>query len=170
MLPVLESILIDRSNEARLWVIPLEGTHENMQTLLSDVQIFLEEWTSHGRSIQSSAALYSNRFLLIAGEIPGGTISGCGIDNLINSVEKISENHHCRILPAMFIYYRTEHGEIAFASRSHFRTMVANKEVSAETNVFNPGIYTLNALRAGEFERPLSSSIYARIIRIPTTA
>ena len=170
MHPSCETILPDRSDQARLWVIPLEGTHTDLQNLFAQVQLFLEKWTSHGRTIQSSAALYSDRFLLIAGEIAGGTISGCGIDALMNAVEEISKNHHCRILSSMFIYYRAEHGGIDFASRSQFRKMMAQDLVSPETNVFNPGIHTLNVLRAGEFELPLYNSVYARIFRIPATA
>ena len=165
-----ETILPDRSNQARLWVIPVEGTHTDLQNLLAQVQLFLEEWTSHGRSIESSATLYSNRFLLIAGEIAGGTISGCGIDALINAVEEFSENYHCRILSSMLIYYRAEHGRIDFASRSQFRKLIAQDLISPETSTFNPGIHTLNALREGEFELPLCDSVYARIFRIPATA
>ncbi len=165
-----ETILPDRSNQARLWVIPLEGTHTDLQNLLAQVQLFLEGWTSHSRAIQSSAVLHSNRFLLIAGEITGGTISGCGIDSLMNAVKEISGNHHCRVLSSMFIYYRAEHGGIDFASRSQFRKMMAQDLIPPETSVFNPGIYTLNALRAGEFELPLCNSVYARIFRISTTA
>ncbi len=165
-----ETILPDRTDQARLWVIPLEGTQPDLQNLLAQVQLFLEEWTSHGRAIESSATLYSNRFLLIAGEIAGGTISGCGIDALMNSVEEISENHHCRILSSMFIYYRSEHGGVDFASRSQFRKLIAQDLISPETSVFNPGIHTLIALRAGEFELPLCNSVYARIFRIPATA
>lgn len=165
-----ETILSDRSDQARLWVIPLEGTHTDLQNLFAQVQLFLEEWTSHGRVIQSSAVLYSDRFLLIAGEIAGGTISGCGIDALMNAVEEISGNHHCRVLSPMFIYYRAEHGGIDFASRSQFQKMMSQDLVSPKTSVFNPGIHTLNALRAGEFELPLCNSVYARIFRIPTTA
>ncbi len=165
-----ETILPDRSDQARLWAIPLEGTHTDLQNLLTQVQLFLEEWTSHGHTIQSSAALHSNRFLLIAGEIAGGTISGCGIDSLMNAVEEISENHHCRVLSSMFIYYRAEHGRVDFASRSQFRKMMAQDLISPETSIFNPGIHTLSTLRAGEFELPLCNSVYARIFRIPATA
>lgn len=164
-----ESILPDRSDQAQLWVIPLEGTHTDLQNLLAQVQLFLEEWTSHGRSIESSTTLYLNRFLLIAGEIASGTISGCGIDALINAVEEFSKNHNCRILSSMLIYYRAEHGGIDFTSRSQFRTMIAQDLISPKTSIFNPGIHTLNALREGDFELPLCDSVYARIFRIPAT-
>ncbi|MXZ18391.1 MAG: hypothetical protein F4069_09905 [Rhodothermaceae bacterium] len=165
-----ETILPDRTDQARLWVIPLEGTQPDLQNLLAQVQLFLEEWTSHGRAIESSATLDSNRFLLIAGEIAGGTISGCGIDALMNAVEEISEHHHCRILSSMFIYYRSEHGGVDFSSRSQFRKLIAQNLIFPETSIFNPGIHTLNALRGGEFELPLCDSVYARIFRIPATA
>ncbi len=162
-----KNLFADRSDQARLWVIPLDGTRTDLQNLFAQVQHFLEGWTSHGRAVQSSATLNANRFLLVAGEIAGGTISGCGIDSLMNAVEEIAKNHRCHILSSMFIYYQTAHGGIEYASRGKFRKMIAQDLVSPETNVFNPGIHTLGTLRAGEFERPLADSVYARMFRIP---
>lgn len=165
-----DTLLPALSDQARLWVIPLQGTPEAMLNLYTQTQRFLEGWTSHGRAIQSSVTLNSNRFLLIGGEIAGCTISGCGIDTLMNALEELSEHHQCCILPSMSVYYRSEDGTVEYSSRSQFQEMITQGLVSAETSVFNLGIYTLDALRAGKFELPLSDSIYARIFQVPVPA
>ena len=164
-----EMIFPSLSNEAHLWIIALDGKHTDIRDLLTQTQLFLEQWTSHGRPIRSEAMLKSNRFLLVAGEIPGSTISGCGVDALMHAVEEISAKKNCRILSPMLVFYRTEHGTVDYVSRNQAREMIHQGLISLETIVFNPGIYTLCALRTGEFEMPLSDSVYARIFRIPTT-
>jgi len=157
-------------DEARLWIIALEGAPEDLQSLLLEIQRFLEQWTSHNRPIRSAAMLKSNRFLLISGEIPGGAISGCGIDALMHSVEEISTDKNCRVLSPMLMYYRTKDGSVDFAPRNEFCKMVTQGLVSPETQVFNPGIHTLKELREGNFDLPLSRSVYARIFPIQATA
>ncbi len=164
-----EVIFPDLSDDAHLWVIALDGKQADLRKLLLQTQLFLEQWTSHGRPIQGAAMIKSDRFLLVAGEIPGGTISGCGIDALMHAVEEISANKDCPILSSMLIFYRTEHGAIHFASRSQFREQIRQGLITPATHVFNLGTCTLGALRTGEFERPLCDSVYARLFRIPAT-
>ncbi|MCY4159338.1 MAG: hypothetical protein OXE92_03330 [Bacteroidetes bacterium] len=162
-----ETIFPDLPDEARLWIVALDGAREDLWDLLSETQLFLEQWTSHGRSIQSEIALKSNRFLLIAGIIPGGTISGCGIDALMRAIDEIAVNRNCSVLSSMLIYYRMADGTVDFAPRSQFRNLVNQGLISPETPVFNPGIYTLNELRMGNFELPLVNSVYARVFQLP---
>lgn len=167
MQPTKEPIFAEElSDEARLWVLPLEGTPVALQNLWTQIQLFLQQWTSHGRAIECASQLVSHRFLLIAGEIPGGTVSGCGIDALMHAVEENSVKHNCRVLSSLLIYHRSAQGTIEFHPRGRFRGMIAEGLISGHTPVFNPGLHTLRALRAGEFELPLQDSVYARIFQL----
>lgn len=163
-------ILHHLSNEARLWVIALDGDETGLQGLLTRTRQFIEQWVSHSRPVQGAAVLEANRFLLVAGEVAGGAISGCGIDALMHAIKEASTTEHCRLLSSMLIYYRSESGQVDYVSRGNFRKMVSEGLISSTTKVFNPGIYTLGALRAKEFELPLADSVYSRMYRTPVTA
>lgn len=170
MSPASDHILHHLSNEARLWVIALDGDESRLHSVLARTRQFIEQWVSHGRPVQGAAMLEANRFLLVAGEVADGTISGCGIDALMHAIKEASAIEHCRLLSSMLIYYRSESGQVNYISRANFRKMVSEGLISSTTKVFNPGIYTLGALRAKEFELPLADSVYGRMYRTPMTA
>ncbi len=163
------SLFSGLSDGARLWIFGLQGAPADLQKLLIQTQLFLKQWTSHGRSIQGQAVLMLDRFLFISGEIANGTISGCGIDTLMHALEDASINLDCPLLSPMLVYYRTENGTIESASRSQFRKIVHQGLIRPDTKVFNLGIHTLHALRTGEFEVSFSESVFARIFQSPAT-
>ena len=170
MSPASDHILYHLSDEARLWVIALDGDETGLQGLLTRTQQFIEQWVSHGRPVQGAAVLEANRFLLVAGEVADGTISGCGIDALMRAVKEASTIENCRLLSSMLIYYRSESDQVTYVSRGNFRKMISEGLISFTTKVFNPGIHTLGRLRAKEFELPLAESVYSRLYRTPVTA
>ena len=75
MYPASDHILHHLSDEARLWVIALDGDESGLQGLLARTRQFIEQWVSHGRPVQGAAMLGANRFLLVAGEVADGAIS-----------------------------------------------------------------------------------------------
>jgi len=156
----------DLSQEAQIWITSVDGPAEDLNKILNQIQVYLPKWTSHGRSVLSSAMVHTNRFLIVAGEIPDSNVSGCGIDSLIHEIESIVQSHQSKILSPMLIYYRTLSGEVEFVTRNQFRDMLSQEVTSQKTQVFNPGIHTLAQLRGGEFERPLSESVYAQMFRV----
>jgi len=88
----------DLSQEAQIWITSVDGPAEDLNKILNQIQVYLPKWTSHGRSVLSSAMVH--------------------------------------------------------------------EVTSQKTQVFNPGIHTLAQLRGGEFERPLSESVYAQMFRV----
>ncbi len=163
------SLFPNLSDGARLWIFVLKGAPADLKKLLTHTRSFLTEWTSHGRSIQSQAVLVADQFLFVCGEIANGTISGCGIDALMNALEESSVALNCHQLSPMLMYFRSKNGTVASASRSQFREMLNQGLIHPDTKIFNLGIHTLHALRTGEFERPFSESVFAKIFRSPTT-
>jgi len=155
------------SNQAQLWITALDGSPDEFGKILDHTQKYLPTWTSHGRLIHSSAILYANRFLMVAGEIPNSHVSGCAIDALVHEIALIVESRHCKILPSMLIFYREPSGSVNFASRSQFQEKLSQGLIPLETQVFNLGIPTLNELYNGEFERNFADSVYTQIFQIP---
>jgi hypothetical protein len=169
MSPASDHILHHLSDDASLWIIALDGDETGLRDLLTRTQEFIEQWVSHSRPVQGAAVLEANRFLLVAGEVAGGAISGCGIDALMRAIKEAATIENCRLLSPMLIYYRSESGQVNYASRGNFRKMVSEGLIRPSTKVFNPGIHTLGTLRAKEFELPLADSVYGRMYRTPVT-
>ncbi len=155
------------SKQAQVWITALDGSPDAFNLILDQTNKFLHQWTSHGRSIHCAATLHSNRFLMVAGEIPQGHVSGCAIDALVHEIGLIVEDRQCTILSPMFMFYRESTGFVNYASRSQFREKLSQGLITPDTQVFNLGIPTLDHLSSGEFERSFADSVYTQIFQTP---
>ncbi len=162
----------DFPDEARLWIYTAEQnlTPDEATRAAEAFQGFLRQWQSHGRPVRGQAVILENRFLLLAAHIPGGTISGCGIDASVHAVEALSQHLGIHWLTGMQVSYRDADGHIRMASRPAFRGLVQSGTVTADTLVFDTALTTLGQLRQLGFERPAHASWHARLFRIPQPA
>ena len=78
------------SDEARCWIYIAERrlTEAEQTTLLEALQPFFAGWASHGRPVKGTATVLEDRFLVVAGAIAGGEISGCGIDASVHAAQE----------------------------------------------------------------------------------
>ncbi len=159
------------SDDARLWIYPAERPlSPSEQTELRDVlDRFCMGWASHGRPVRGAAEVLYDRFLVIAAEIPGGDISGCGIDASSEIVRKTGQGLGIEWLSSLVVFYRDGDGVRALP-RPAFRGLVRDGSVSGRTPVFDLGIGTLGELRAGRFERPASETWHARVFGLQEAA
>lgn len=162
----------DFPDAARLWVYTAERdlTPHEAEEATTYYDAFLTQWQSHGRPVRGQTALLENRFLLLAAYIPGGDISGCGIDASVHAVETLGNHLGVHWTTGMQIAYRGPDGQVQLASRPAFRALVAAGDVTADTPVFDTALTTLGALRQSGFERPAHAAWHARLFRIPQPA
>ena len=158
-------ILTGLPDTARVWIYAADRdleTHEQdrLNGILSD---FCSAWSSHGRKVESSSAIVAGRFAVIAGMIPGGDVSGCGIDASVHALDHAAAELGLTWLPSIWIHYRTASGEVRSCTRAQFREYVRSGEAGAETTVFDLNIQTLGELRQGAFERPARETWHARV-------
>ncbi|MDZ4701202.1 MAG: hypothetical protein SH809_15940, partial [Rhodothermales bacterium] len=78
---------------SRLWIYALDRplTDAESATLSDRVDAFIRNWNSHGRPVNAGYEFRHNQFVLIAGVIPGGNISGCGIDASVHALAVCGE-------------------------------------------------------------------------------
>ena len=158
------------SDHARVWVYPVdtELASEDASKVETSLRQFIHNWHSHGRKVQADATILFDRFIVIGAEIPEAEISGCGIDASVHAVESIGSQSGFSILTGLTIFFRNEQNLIQHASRSEFRTLVRNGEISGNTLVLDPSITQISQLRGGGFELPARASWHATVFRIPT--
>lgn len=151
-------------DEARLWIYaadrPLDT--DEQQALERSIDSFIDDWTTHGRSVQGAAAVVEDLFLLLAATVEDGDISGCGIDASTRAIEEAAQQIGFTWLPSLQILYRDPEGVVRSCTRRTFKELAKRGEVTAQTPVFNTNLTTVGELRAGRFERPAGQSWHAR--------
>lgn len=160
------------SDEARCWIYIAERrlTEAEQSALLEALQPFFGGWASHGRPVQGAATVLDDRFLVVAGAIAEGAISGCGIDASVHAVEEAAADLGLAWSSPLLVFYRDADGAPHSLPRSAFRKLVADGTVTADTPVFDLSLTTLGHLRSGAFEKPAGDSWHARVFRIPQSA
>jgi hypothetical protein len=155
------------SNDARVWVFgasPSLGPAASRR-LLAAVDEFLSGWTAHNVPVISGRELIDGTFLVIAAERNSET-SGCSIDRLFNTLQRLEADLRVNLVDTERIFYRDPGGAIRTASRAEFRSLAEQHEVHAGTRVFDPLVETVGAIRRGELEKPAASSWHGRAFAI----
>ncbi len=153
---------------ARVWIYATDRSLDKAEKarLIELLEMFCESWRSHGRRVESAATVLEDRFAVIAGDIPGGDISGCGIDASVHALNRAADELGLRWLPALSVHFRAADKSISSASRAEFRARVESGQVNPATPVFDLSIETLGAVRSGLFERPAESTWHGRVFRL----
>jgi hypothetical protein len=164
-------LLSEMPDTARLWVYaadrPLSDAEE--ETLTTQLEDFLSDWTSHGRSVEGAAEVRDGRFVLLAahrrsaasGSADDADVSGCGIDASVHVLESFAAETCVEWESGLRVFYRDADGAVRSAGRPAFAERAQRGEVDASTSVFDLGVDTVADLRAGRFERPAATSWHA---------
>ncbi|WP_457653742.1 hypothetical protein [Rhodocaloribacter sp.] len=156
-------------DDASLWIYVADRplTAGEQTRLLERLHSFFGQWTAHGHRVQGEALILHDRFLLVAGFVPDGALSGCGIDASIQTVKEAFTALSIGFLSALDVLFRDDEGVIRSVPRPTFRRLVRSGAVTAATTVFDPSITSVKALREGGFEKPAGRSWHAKVFRIP---
>jgi len=155
------------SDAARLWIYAADRDlqpHEQ-SAVEAAMDEFCSTWTSHRRPVYGAAQMLLGRFLVVAAEIPGGDVSGCGIDASVHALDAVAAQHGFGWLPGLYVFYR-DAGGVQAVPRGRFRELARAGAVTARTHVFDLGVATLGELRRGAFERPAAESWHGRVFRL----
>lgn len=155
-------------DEARLWIFASDRplTEAESQALLEALRPFLNRWQAHGLPVHEQAAVLHQRFLLLAGHVPGGEISGCSIDAATDAVHAAGQSLGIHWMSPLVVFYRDAEGIVQHTSRAGFRRLITEGKVTADTPVFDLSLTTVGALRQGAFEKPAGQSWHARVFSL----
>lgn len=154
---------LDRlSDDASIWIFGIAPALDarGSETLLRNVDAFLEQWTAHNVPVTAARELRDGRFLVVAAEA-NSEKSGCSIDKLFGLVRAIEKGLGVSMLDSNGIFFRDANGAIASATRAEFGS-VANPS----TTVFDTTAERLADLRSGAWERPARESWHAQLLAI----
>lgn len=156
------SILPPSSN---IWIFVGDRpiSQEEGERLLATTRVFTSSWVSHGRRVIGESTILDERFLLLAGFVEDGDLSGCGIDASFRAVAEVGEHMGIHWLPPLTIAYRDGAGHVQTVTRAEFRALGESGNIVPQTPVFDTSLATLQEVR-DRFETPVSESWHARLL------
>ena len=165
-------LLPDLPDDARVWIYSADRTlqPDEQKAIQRRLDAFFADWTSHARAVDGGATFIADRFLVLAAVVPGGDISGCGIDKSVHVVEEAADAAGFQWASPLQVFWRDQEGVIRQSPRSAFRKAVRAGTVDAQTPVFDLSAQSLGTLRRDGLERPAGNSWHARIFRLAAPA
>jgi hypothetical protein len=126
------------SLESKIWIYQSNRKFSDTEIaeIESDLQTFLNDWTSHGTSLSCGYQIKYNRFIILAVDQEKQPATGCSIDKSVVFIQQLEQKFNVDLLDKMNVTFKNgEH--IAHKSLLDFKKMAKDKAVTENTIVFN---------------------------------
>ncbi len=148
--------------DSKIWIY--QSNRKLSDEEISEIEVltkeFLENWSSHGKSLEASFLTKYNRFIIIAVNPDVQAATGCSIDASVAFIQNLEAKYEIDLLDKMNVTYKS--GEfITFKTLLEFKQLAKNKSVSENTIVFNNLVNTIEEWQ-DFWEIPASESWHSR--------
>mgnify|MGYP001334856185 CR=1 FL=1 len=128
---------------AKVWIYQSDRNLSNIDVELieKEVKLFLNNWSSHNKEIESSFEVRYNRFLIIGLNENLNSASGCSIDKSVNFIKDLQSILKVNFLNRLDVAYKIGN-DINSISLSEFQTMIRDKKLLKDSVVYNNMINT----------------------------
>ncbi len=135
-------------SHARIWIYQADRslTNAEVEALKPVLTQFVTEWTSHGQTLQASAEIFHNRFLVIGNDEDVNSPSGCSIDASVRFVKQLEERLNVSFFNRTQLAF-LKGNEVQIIQMKDIKTAVLEGEVGAEALYFDNTIATAGALK-----------------------
>ena len=129
-----------------------------------EIQLFLEQWTSHNQELHTYGNIFHRRFLaLFVDESQSSMASGCSIDKSVRFVSSLGEALKIDFFNRLQYGYFKSEEEIEVLPQNDFISAYNGGEITGDTLVFDHLVKT-----KGDFlenwVRPLQETWLSRIV------
>ena len=151
--------------DARVWIFasdrPLQSA--DAQRLLAEADSFLGAWKAHGAPLACAREWRDDHFLVIGVDPTVEQASGCSIDGLFRTLQKLEQSLGTRLVAGGRVFYRDADGAVQLAGRDQLGSLASSGAITSHTEVLDPSITNAADYRA-RFERPLAESWAAQLV------
>ena len=142
-------------SNARVWIFASDRPllRDDAETLLSEVDRFLEQWKAHGAPLRSAREWRDDRFLAIGVDPTAEQASGCSIDGLFRGLHALERALTTTLIAGGRVFYRDAHGSPQVAARKDVPALFDRGVITEDTPVFDTSLTSAKGYRE-EFERP----------------
>ncbi len=148
--------------ESRIWIYQSNRkfTDAEMTEIEGLVQVFVENWSAHGTSLEASFTTKYNRFIVLAVNQEVQAATGCSIDSSVTFIQELEKKYDVDLLDKMNVTFKNCEF-IAHKSLIDFKKMAKEKAVSGTTIVFNNLVNTIQEFNEA-WEVPAEDSWHSR--------
>ena len=153
------------SENSRIWIYQSNRslTQQEKESISKLIENFLNNWNSHGVSLNSGFEIKYNRFIVIAQDQNIQSATGCSIDSMVHFIQKLEKQYNISLLDKLNVSYK-QGDYIAYKSLKDFKKMVKDGAVSKNTIVFNNLVQT-KLEYTNYWEVPAFESWHARFFK-----
>lgn len=153
------------SENSRIWIYQSNRslTQQEKESISKLIEDFLNNWKSHGVSLNSGFEIKYNRFIVIAQDQNSQSATGCSIDSMVHFIQKLEKQYNISLLDKLNVSYK-QGDYIAYKSLKDFKKMVKDGAVSKNTIVFNNLVQT-KLEYTNYWEVPAFESWHARFFK-----
>ena len=148
--------------DSRIWIYQSSRkfSDEEVSDIENDLVEFLNNWSAHGASLESSFQIKYNRFIIIAVNQEVQAATGCSIDASVVFIQNLEQKYGIDLLDKMNVAFKQ--GEfITYKTLLDFKKLAKDKSVSENTIVFNNLVNTIEEWKEN-WEVPASESWHSR--------
>lgn len=149
---------------SRVWIYQCvrELNPQEVVDIKASALSFLNQWTSHGNSMDAAIDILHNRFVIVAVDEQTASASGCGIDKSVRFIQDMEKQFSTTLLDRMHVAYKAG-DSIQTCSLSEFEKLINTKQVDENTIVFNNLVSTLAELKSN-WQIPLKQSWHSKML------
>ena len=128
---------------AKVWIYQSDTNLSitDVELIEKEVKLFLNNWSSHNKEIESSYEIRYNRFLIIGLNENINSASGCSIDKSVNFIKNLQSILKVNFLNRLDVAYKIGN-EINSISLLEFQNMIRENKLSKDSIVYNNMIDT----------------------------
>jgi len=151
--------------DARVWIFAASDALPGAQAepLLKAVDEYLDQWKAHGLPLTCARDWRDDRFLAIAVDQRAAHASGCSIDGLFRTLQRLEPTLGTSLVGGGRVFYRLAGGEIVCVSRADFIARANKGAIVDDTPVFDTAVVDAATYRS-TFERPAARGWHAELL------
>lgn len=148
--------------ESKIWIYQSNRkfSDEEITEIITDLKLFIENWSAHGTSLEASFVIKYNRFIIIAVNQDMQVATGCSIDASVQFIQNLEQKYNVDLLDKMNVTFKQ--GEfITHKTLLEFKKLAKDKSVSENTIVFNNLVNSIEEMNES-WEIPAVDSWHGR--------
>ncbi|MDF7812649.1 hypothetical protein [Hymenobacter sp. YC55] len=125
-------------DSARIWIYQADRplTAAEVAAVQPALHRFADEWTSHGRTLQASAEIFHQQFLIIGLDEAVADASGCSIDASVRFVRGVEDALGVSLLEKSRMAFLVN-GQVQLLDRRELKAAVADGRLVSSTPYFD---------------------------------
>ena len=134
--------------QARIWIYQADRpvTEQEAAEITKKAERFVTAWTSHGQTLQASAKIFYNRFLVLATDEAVSSPSGCSIDASVSFIRELEQAYGLSFFDRTKLLFMQNNQPEAI-SLAELKTRIADGSLTENTLFFDNLVQTTAELQ-----------------------